>query len=502
MSANMHSVWGMTGKGTAFGGHAPPFDPRTGLNTTTAQLGSPAMATHDTVLHFHNFRSDSLNGRYPRDETPVKYSLRRPSSPATALFLNPPLSSRKLTPDFSQQNPRTNQVYAARTPGHFFTNKGYLNVAVGRTAPEMIEAYGGHGRTYDASRERLMMKNSTDFPQLKQETKEEKLARLLDVNITTSHYEQAPPSPAPAPVPTLAAAAPPPSPPPASKETVTPVPIQRTPQANISSGRITRHGLPRRRQALRDENLTSLTRIETPSFNRGTNASMRMDNSAKKDEKRDISVQIKKRKAEETLREVVALKEIDQNNAMGIANAPDLRAATITSATRVHRERKDGQIFYDNGCIYQGDVNEEGKRHGRGKMVYSDGNLIYEGEWRNDKREGIGSLYSNERGLIFSGNWHNDAYSGIGILYNFFFESDADEVDYRNFSTLGNRWERYEGHFKRGRKDGLGTLFLTKGQMYTGEFERDQVHGFGRFILNQTMELTGEWENNILVKLE
>ena len=39
------------------------------------------------------------------------------------------------------------------------------------------------------------------------------------------------------------------------------------------------------------------------------------------------------------------------------------------------------KLVFDFG-VYEGDVNEEGRRHGRGSLTYNNGNT-YDGEWRD-----------------------------------------------------------------------------------------------------------------------
>jgi len=43
--------------------------------------------------------------------------------------------------------------------------------------------------------------------------------------------------------------------------------------------------------------------------------------------------------------------------------------------------------LYDNGEIYRGQI-QNGKRHGSGKMIYSNG-VVYHGRWNDDKPEHV-----------------------------------------------------------------------------------------------------------------
>ena len=71
-------------------------------------------------------------------------------------------------------------------------------------------------------------------------------------------------------------------------------------------------------------------------------------------------------------------------------------------------------ISLDNGDVYTGDVNNDGKFHGNGTMKYADGSL-YTGEWRDNKRNGKGCIkYAN--GNSYDGEWRDDKRNGHGVF--------------------------------------------------------------------------------------
>jgi len=47
---------------------------------------------------------------------------------------------------------------------------------------------------------------------------------------------------------------------------------------------------------------------------------------------------------------------------------------------------------------------------------------------------------------------------------------------------LGEYWVKYEGDFLDDNKEGIGTLYLSNGDVFTGEFKNDLVHGKGTYI--------------------
>ena len=78
---------------------------------------------------------------------------------------------------------------------------------------------------------------------------------------------------------------------------------------------------------------------------------------------------------------------------------------------------------------YEGNTDEEGRPHGKGKKYYSLGNW-YEGEWKHGVREGFGIEYAEDGTKRYEGNWEKDKWYGEGIL-----------IDYRRI--------RYEGFFEK-----------------------------------------------------
>lgn len=102
--------------------------------------------------------------------------------------------------------------------------------------------------------------------------------------------------------------------------------------------------------------------------------------------------------------------------------------------------------------------------HGYGRLYNEDGSY-YEGCFENGKAHGPGTEYIIERSTkvkLFVGNFSNDKFEGHGKLF---------------LGTL----VRYEGSFREGVYDGVGTLYDSsyKRKIYTGSFEAGQFHGQG-----------------------
>jgi hypothetical protein len=59
--------------------------------------------------------------------------------------------------------------------------------------------------------------------------------------------------------------------------------------------------------------------------------------------------------------------------------------------------------FFDEGSIYKGEWNIQGKKHGYGILVMKDGSK-YEGFWKNDQLDGVGR-FIEKRGNYYDGNF-------------------------------------------------------------------------------------------------
>ncbi|CDW87191.1 morn repeat-containing protein [Stylonychia lemnae] len=72
------------------------------------------------------------------------------------------------------------------------------------------------------------------------------------------------------------------------------------------------------------------------------------------------------------------------------------------------------KMLNEAGSKYTGETNDQGQKHGGGKLVYIDGSN-YQGAWRNGKREGYGE-FTNKDGTVYKGQWSNDMKNGDGKL--------------------------------------------------------------------------------------
>ena len=92
----------------------------------------------------------------------------------------------------------------------------------------------------------------------------------------------------------------------------------------------------------------------------------------------------------------------------------------------------------ENKEIYEGEVDLDGMRDGRGTCIYSD-NRMYEGMWRNGWEHGQGLLTGTHNETVYEGGFQDGRISGSGKYH------------YKNGDT-------YEGQWKEGRRYGQGKL--------------------------------------------
>ena len=137
-------------------------------------------------------------------------------------------------------------------------------------------------------------------------------------------------------------------------------------------------------------------------------------------------------------------------------------------------ELESGSIDKDGG-IYTGEL-LRGKRHGRGKQVYANGD-VFTGCFQDDRRAGIGRLdFSPETddGGFYLGEWADDQPNGKGSL------------------TYGSK-DMYVGSWVKGMREGEGKLLWASGAWYQGEFRNDEMHGSGTLQKQNQDKYQGEF---------
>ena len=188
----------------------------------------------------------------------------------------------------------------------------------------------------------------------------------------------------------------------------------------------------------------------------------------------------------------------------------------------------DGRIcegIWKNGrIVYEGELDENGKPHGRGKWMYPDG--TYDGGWKHGLAEGEGTLkWTDADGeqYEYKGGWKDDKYHGKGTYkwadgrsYEGHWKDDKKNghgvMTYANQDVYDGEWRAsemhgsgvlkyangdiYDGQWKNDHRDGQGTMKYHNGDVYEGEFSNDKLHGKGTYTYAEGVlsKSVGEWK--------
>lgn len=212
------------------------------------------------------------------------------------------------------------------------------------------------------------------------------------------------------------------------------------------------------------------------------------------------------------------------------------------SSPLAKRNRQTGffKVGYKNNNIYEGEL-KHGRRSGKGKMIYSDGTVIY-GTWKNDKLapDSLCNI-TRPRDFIFDGKTNCSGIGFIGKKVNFSgsiysgnfsknIQNTPTETPFDGkISIVGTDIEQIEGYIIRGittgmtegrkcrmsyrdgwqyngdiikvqdtfKRHGFGTYsrFMSD-EKYTGNWVNDKRHGKGTSILCDDSSYEGEWIND------
>ena len=106
---------------------------------------------------------------------------------------------------------------------------------------------------------------------------------------------------------------------------------------------------------------------------------------------------------------------------------------------------------------------------------------IYKGDIINGKITGQGQLQLKDGYVVYDGSFLENKFDGHGILFNPLNKEEREEQSesgpYTDLNEVCDNWEKYEGSFKNDEKNGVGTLFISNGDVFFGQFEDDMASG-------------------------
>lgn len=144
---------------------------------------------------------------------------------------------------------------------------------------------------------------------------------------------------------------------------------------------------------------------------------------------------------------------------------------------KIEKKHLLSMVLYRNKDKFEGDISKNGEREGFGVYYKSNGQIFYQGEWKNN------------------------LFHGTGILNNLKVYFSKENLNYNDFNGVNNCWLKYEGEFYLGKKQGNGVLLFSNKEFYQGNFRNDKIHGYGCFHTKNGAMVFGEWKDSILFKI-
>ena len=116
-----------------------------------------------------------------------------------------------------------------------------------------------------------------------------------------------------------------------------------------------------------------------------------------------------------------------------------------------------------------------GKRNGKGKEYYNNGELSYEGEYLNGKRNGNGKEYNYEGQIKIEGEYINDKLWNMkeyDVYNNIVSETTNGKWFFKEFNDDGSLI--FEGEYLNGERNGKGKEYKYGNLRFEGEYLNDK----------------------------
>jgi prepilin-type processing-associated H-X9-DG protein len=84
-------------------------------------------------------------------------------------------------------------------------------------------------------------------------------------------------------------------------------------------------------------------------------------------------------------------------------------------------------------------------------------------------KSGFGTLMYRDGSVLYQGDWKEDSFEGQGYLFNFALQQhEAGTCDPSDFSNLAQIWVKYLGDFEGGVMNGRGQISFVDGSVFQG----------------------------------
>lgn len=135
-----------------------------------------------------------------------------------------------------------------------------------------------------------------------------------------------------------------------------------------------------------------------------------------------------------------------------------------------------------NNALYYGDV-KDNEMNGYGVMIQKNG-IRYAGGWKNGKYHGFGKILFTDKDIYFEGEFYNGERRGQGTMFS---GGKLDGVCTTFF---------YTGNYKNNVYHGKGRMLMSNGDMYNGDWKNGVMNGFGVYTFADGSYYEGEFSDN------
>jgi hypothetical protein len=139
-----------------------------------------------------------------------------------------------------------------------------------------------------------------------------------------------------------------------------------------------------------------------------------------------------------------------------------------------------GKMIYANGDIYEGKW-ERGSPYGYGRLEYSNGD-VYEGEWKDDKMHGKGKIFYRSGAVQKEGTWKQGIYQGNDKLWctkTTLISLNAFNPHNSLYFLVAEQIKNFVAHFPDDILDGFQKWHTEEGE-FEGQISGGKPNGFGK----------------------